>query len=824
MFSVFGLSGQVYLQSYKSDQLDYANPQEYEIGGITISGVNFLDENILIQLTGLKIGDRIEIPGEKITKAIQNLWKQQLFSDIKIELSRIESDLIFLNINLQEQPRLSKFSFSGVKKSEADEIREKIKLTKGKVVTEHLVKTTTNKVRDYYVEKGFLNVEINISQKKDTSLPNSIHLQIDVNKKKRVKINDITFTGNYNFSDNKLKRALKETKKKRWYNLFATSRYLETAYEEDKLKIIEKYNAKGFRDAAITTDTVYRFDIKTVNIHITINEGKKYYFRNITWAGNSKYTDKELYSVLGIKKGDLYSQKELETRLFMNPNSRDVSSLYLDDGYLFFQVTPVEVLVDNDSIDMEIRIYEGPQATINKITITGNTKTNDHVILREIRTLPGQKFSRSDIIRSQRELAQLGYFDPEKLGVNPVPHPESGNVDIEYVVEEKPSDQIELSGGWGGGRLGIVGTLGVSFNNFSARNMFKKGAWQPLPSGDGQRLSVRAQSTGVAFQSYNLSFTEPWFGGKKPNSLSYSIYHTIQTNGEKRTSDSRRSLTITGTSIGLGKRLKFPDDYFTVHHSVSYQYYTLKNWFQSAFIFTDGHSNNLNYRLALSRNSVDQPIYPRSGSMFTFSVQATPPFSFFNKLNYDDPTLSNEIKYKWIEYHKWKFDVSWFTRILGNLVLNSKAQYGFLGLYNYKLGHSPFERFQLGGDGLSGFSLFGTEVVKLRGYDPYDRTKPDSKSLTPFGGSTIYNKYTFELRYPLSLNPSATIYVLGFLEGGNTWMKFNQFNPFEVKRSAGLGIRLFLPMFGVLGVDWGYGFDRTAPSSTFQIILGFEPY
>jgi len=791
--------------------IDYANPKDYVIGGITVSGTKYLDKKVLILLSGLTVGDKIQVPGEKISKAIESLWKQKLFSDIKISATKIQGNNIFLNLNLQERPRLSKFSFSGVKKSEANDLREKIKLIKGKVITDNLIITATHSIKDYFIDKGYLNTEVKIVQEEDATQNNSVILRIDVNKNNKIKINQIIISGNTELPSKKLKRALKNTKEKHWYRIFSSSKFIENSYEGDKIKIINKYNEKGFRDAKIVKDSIYKFDDQTINIEITIDEGSKYYFRSITWVGNTKYTSEELNAILEIKKGEVFDQSVLNSRLYMNPNGRDISSLYLDDGYLFFSINPVEVLVENDSIDMEMRIYEGKQATINKVIIKGNTKTNDHVIMREIRTKPGQLFRRSDIIRSQRELAQLGYFDPEKLNVNPIPNPRDGTVDIEYIVEERSSDMIELSGGWGGGRrsggVNVVGTFGVVFNNFSSRNFFKKGAWRPLPAGDGQRLSIRAQSSGSFFQSYNASFTEPWLGGKKPNSFTVSVYHSVQTNGEpKKTSicpgtNCRFFFKTTGVSIGLGKRLTWPDDFFTLFQQLSFRNYNVFWEGFTRFLFNDGVSNTFSLTETFARNSIDQPLYPRKGAQLSLTVEATPPFSLFDGIE-DYSMLSDQDKYKLIEYHKWKFKLSWFTKLAGNLVLNTRMQFGFLGLYNRNLGVAPFERFVLGGSGLSGFSFDGREIIALRGYaDGY-------LSLSHIGGSTIYNKYTMELRYPLSLNPSATIYGLAFAEAGNAWNKFKEFKPFEVKRSVGVGLRVFLPMFGLLGLDFGYGFDK----------------
>ncbi|MBL4577753.1 MAG: outer membrane protein assembly factor BamA, partial [Flavobacteriales bacterium] len=544
------------------DQLNYAVPEDYTIGGITVTGTKHLDKKVLIMLSGLKVGDKITVPGDQTGTALKKLWKQGLFSDVKITATKIQGDQIFLNFHFEERPRLSKFSFPGMRKGDADDLREKIKLSKGKVLTEHLLITTRAKVLNYYLEKNYLNAEVTLTQKEDTTLKNSVTLIIRVDKKQKIKVNEIKIYGNSAFTTKKVRRMMKDTKQKSPYNIFSNSKYREDDFEADKRKVIDKYNDKGYRDAKIVRDTVYTHNEKTINIELTISEGRKYYFRNITWTGNTKYSSKELNSILGISKGDAFNQTTLNTRLYMNPKGRDVSSLYLDDGYLFFSITPIETTVEGDSIDMEMHIYEGKQARINKIIITGNTKTNDHVIMREIRTKPGQLFSRADIIRSQRELAQLGYFDPEQLDVRPTPNQVDGTVDIEYIVVEKSSDQIELSGGWGGFG-GVVGSLGVIFTNFSAKSLFDKGAWRPLPAGDGQRLSVRAQSNGTWFSSYNFSFTEPWLGGKKPQSFSFSAYQSTRTNGIKKGEDGRAFFKTTGASVGLGLRLKWPDDYFT---------------------------------------------------------------------------------------------------------------------------------------------------------------------------------------------------------------------------------------------------------------------
>ncbi|MBN8701972.1 MAG: outer membrane protein assembly factor BamA [Bacteroidetes bacterium] len=807
-------NAQVALQT-DSFAINYQTPQEFEIGGITVTGPQFLDKGIIATVSGLSVGDKVSIPGERISDAIENLWKQGLFDDIKITITKLVGNTVFLEISLVERPRLSKFTFKGIKKGEADDLREKIKLVKGKVITDHLIASTSAITKNFFIDKGFMDTEVTIRPEKDSLLSNSVTLYINIKKGGKYKVNKIIFHNATSFSKMKLKKALKETKEKVWYNPFNNGKYLEENLEKDLPGIITKYNTTGFRDAKILKDTVYKVPFrkkKRVNIEITLSEGKKFYFRNISWMGNTKYTAKELSNVLAIKKGDIFNQDLLSQKLNMNPNGIDVSSLYMDDGYLFFQITPVEINVENDSIDLEIRMYEGKQATINKVTVSGNTKTNDHVIMREIRTRPGMLFSRADIIRTTRELAQLGYFDPEKTVPNPIPNPANGTVDIDYAVEEKPNDQIELSGGWG--NRSVVGTLGITFNNFSTKNFFKKEAWRPLPTGDGQRLSLRAQANGLPFQSYNMSFTEPWLGGKRPNSLSFSAYHTVQnsgilgSDGKNRAKSDWNFLKITGASVGLGNRLRKPDDYFVLYQELNYQYYQVNNFGSVIPSLSSGFANNISYRFSISRNSVDKPIFETRGSNISFSAQLTPPYSLFNKLDYSTATAQE--RFKFIEYQKYKFTAAWFTQLTNkkaaegkearNLVLYTKVGYGFLGMYNSKVGRSPFERFVVGGSGMTGFNgILGNEIVALRGYN--------DASISSAGGSPMVNRYTTELRFPISLNPQATIYCLAFAEAGNTWNSIQKYRPFELKRSAGLGVRIFLPMFGLIGFDYGWGFD-----------------
>lgn len=781
--------------------LNYQKPAKYTIGGMEVEGVTYFDPNIVKLFSGLYTGQEITLPGDEITEAIESLWAQKLFTDVKILITRIEEDKVYLKFIVQENPRLFEFEIRGLRKGKAKSLREELSLRGGDMITDNLKQKTINEVKNYYIDKGYLDasVELNEVEVVDKGRKNMRILVIQVDPGTRTKIKEINFVGNEGVTDKKLRAQLEETKQKGLR--FKRSKFVETAFETDKKQVIAYYQTKGYRDARLVRDSIYRIDNKHIGINIFVEEGPKYYFRDIVWTGNTKYRTGQLDSLLSIKKGEVYDISRLEMRLYMSPNGTDVSSLYMDDGYLFFNVMPVETRVENDSIDLEIRISEGPQAIVNKIIITGNTKTSDFVILREIRTRPGQKFSRSDIQRSVRELAALGYFDPEKIDVNPVPNYAAGTVDIEYHVTERPSDQIELSGGFGAGF--VVGTLGLNLTNFSTRKMFNRQSWSPIPSGDGQRLSVRAQSNGTFFQSYNASFTEPWLGGKRPQSLSVSVFRSIQSNGARKGDPNRASITITGLTIGVGRLLRWPDDYFTLNYGLTYQRYQLSNY-QSIFSFGTGVSDNVNFRIGISRNSVDQPIYPRNGSQFSLSLQITPPFSYFSGKDYKDAT--DQEKYRLIEYHKWKFDAAWYVNLVDKLVLSTSARFGYMGMYNRTIGASPFERFYLGGAGLIGFNLDGRELIALRGYDNNTVT-PINPTTGNYIGGTIYNKFTAELRYPISLNPQATIYALIFAEAGNNFSDVRVYSPFNVLRSSGGGVRVFLPMFGLLGLDYGYGFD-----------------
>jgi outer membrane protein insertion porin family len=823
-------------------RVDYRNPVEYEIGGITVSGIEYLDHSVLVMISGLSVGQKVKIPSDKFREAINNLWKQGLFDHVSITATDVNDNIIFLNIDLRERPRLSKYTFDGIKKADADNLKDEIKISAGDVVTENLLATSRYRIVNYFTKKGFLNTEVEIEQVIDTTRANSVILVFNVERNDRIKIYDIQINGNQHLSDQQALRALKNTKEKGAFRpfddiemliwditrtalslqfdtlyakageyfhdnvrirLFKSSKYIESDFEEDKRNLIDKYHALGYRDAHIVKDSIFSHDDNTINIFLEIDEGPAYFFGNISWVGNTIYNEEYLSTVLRIEKGDVYNKELLNTNLSFNPAGIDVSSLYLDDGYLFFQAIPMEVRVYNDTIDLEIRIREGKQARISKVLVKGNTKTNDRVVIRELRSRPGQLFNRSNIIRTTRELAQLRYFNAETIFPDIQPNPADGTVDVIYNVEETSADQIELSGGWGYGR--VIGTLGLSFNNFSLRNVFKKDAWRPIPSGDGQKLSVRLQSYGRGYISYSLSFTEPWLGGRKPNAFSVSYFHSLYSNGLPRSNPNRSSFIIDGLVFGLGNRLQWPDDYFTLFQSINLQIYSLQNY-ASIFAFGTGTGkyNNFNYNIVFARNSIDAPIFPRSGSEVSISLAVTPPYSAFSNKDYS--SLDENEKYRMIEFHKWKTKANFFTNLVGNLVLSTRNQLGFLGLYNKDIGVTPFERFYLGGDGLSGYNnLDGRELIGMRGYGNETIT-PKYYQNRNIGG-TIYSKHTFELRYPLSLNPNATIYALTFLEAGNAWENFSSFNPFKLYRSAGVGMRVFLPMFGILGLDWGYGFD-----------------
>lgn len=806
-------SSQVLNNPRQTNPVDYAQPRQYRIGGITVSGANFLDPNALLAVTGLKVGDQITVPGEDISQAIQKLWAQGIIGDVDVSISRIEGDQIFLDFHLKERPRLSRFTFSGINKTQQDALNEKISLQRGRTVNDATLNSTRTVIKNYFAEKSYLNAKVSMTQRPDSLLPNSVILDIKIDKGDKVKIGEVDFVGNEAFTDRKLEKQLKKTKEKSLLNIFSSSKYQRSEYENDKQLLLDFYNSEGYRDAIIVSDSVYRISDDRLGIRITVDEGNRYYYRNITWKGNYLYDDEYLSKVLGIEKGDVYNRQELEKRLTYNPTGIDVSALYQNDGYLFQNIDPVEVRVEGDSIDLEMRVYEGPQATIKNVVVTGNTKTSEHVIRRELRTLPGEKYSRDDLIRTRNELAALGYFDPENIGLQPIPNQADGTVDIHYSVVERPNDQISLSGGWGG-PIGAVGTVGLTLNNFSTRKFWDIKEWTPVPSGDGQRLSLNVQANGKYYQSYSMSFTEPWLGGRKPNSLTVSLFKTVYRRPAIMEEESK--LGVNGASVTLGRRLQWPDNYFNISHSLSYSRYTLNNYQQLFADFTDGNSNSISFVNTLSRYSIDNPTFPTRGSQLSLSVNLTPPYSLFKE---------NAGKYEFIEFNKWMFDASYFINLAGKLVLNTRAHFGFLGKYNSDATIGPFERFKLGGSGLGGGNVFvGTEYIGLRGYDDESVVNENDPALFQAGG-IAYNKFVVEMRQLISPSPAATIYGLAFMEAGNNFGSYENYNPFKLYRSVGVGARIFMPAFGLLGFDYGWRLDDipgqpNAKNGMFHFIIG----
>ncbi len=848
--------------------IEYSNSApKYEIAKITVTGAGNYEDFVLIGFSGLAVGDVISIPGDAITNAVKRFWKQGLFSDVKIYATKIQDGKIWLNIALKERPRVSEINFTGLKKSEIDEIEPKIGIVKENQITPNISDRAKKVLEKLMEDKGFLNVDVNVFQRNDPNKPGHVIVDIAVDKKLKTKVHKIYITGNSALSFNKINAVMKKTNDHNWRNFFRTKKFVKAEYEKDKIALIDKYNEIGYRDAYIVADSVVPFDNKSVDVYITVNEGKKYYYRNIKWVGNTIYPFEVLNSVLGIKKGDVYNHKNLMARLETDDDA--VSKLYQNRGYLFFQIDPVEVNVENDSIDFEMRMYEGKPATINEIGIKGNTRVYEHVVRRELRTKPGQLYSQEDIMRSLRELAQMGHFDQEKMKPDIQPDPENGTVDIIYELETKGSDQVEFSAGWGS--TGVVGSIGLKFSNFAIQNLFRPETYRIVPQGEGQTFSLNARTNGQSYSSFSMSFLEPWLGGKRPNSLSASIYYSTQSDVSDRyrnnlssnymnslyggyygnsygggygsgygggsdyssqyqsEMDPGKYMRTLGASLGYGKRLSWPDDYFTFYGELSYQLFMLKKWIYMPPL-TDGHYNNFSLNLTLSRSSIDNPIYTRSGSAFTLGLKITPPYSTINggKIDgklYSDPTMTNEQRYRFIEYHKWTFTGKTFTPLTpdNKLILMGRVMFSYLGDFN-KNARSPYETFVMGGDGMSSYTSYGTDYVAMRGYSSASLTPYDPKIGTNIG--YLYNKFTMELRYPLSLEQSATIYALTFLEAGNCFNKMSDYNPFDLKRSAGVGVRIFLPMFGMMGIDWGYGFDKDntgkVSGSQFHFVLGQE--
>lgn len=800
-----------------SDEFSYLNPQSYIIGGVRVTGVEYLDPATLVTISGLVVGSRIEVPSEATSDVIKNMMRQDLFDEAVLYAEAIRNDSIFFEIRVVERPRLTRIDINGLSKTQTTEVRERLDKNTGKIVNENLINTTRNTIRRYLAEKNYLYPDIKITPVRDTTQLNNQILVVDVDRNHRVRVERINFTGNSDFSDRQLRKFFKGVRQKAWFRIFGPGKFKEDKFKEAKENLIAKMHNRGYRDAEILRDSVYRLDEKNVAIDIDLHEGSQYYFGNITWQGNAKYSDTVLSRILGIEKGDVFSEEKLMTKLYAARNNDDISSLYMNDGHLAFSIDPVQSRIYGDTIDLELRLYEGAQFTINNVLIKGNDVTNDRVLLRSIHTKPGQKFSRENIVRSTRQIAQLGNFDeqatnPEPINVNHA----DGTVDIQYTVVEKPSDQVELSAGFGAGQ--VIGTVGLSFNNFSTHNFFKKDSWKPLPRGDGQKLSLRGQTSGKQYQSYSFSFSEPWLGGKKPIYFGVSAYtsHSApQLNPYYRRyypvdEDQIQRIWMNGVTLTLGKQLQWPDNWFQLNYSLGFQQYKLQNY-GNYFLFDNGTSYNINLTQELSRNSVDAPIYPTSGSHIKLTIQVTPPYSLFNKINY--PTAPDNERYKWTEYHKWKFDSQWFIPIVGKLVLKTQAQFGFLGSYSSVTGTSAFERFKLGGDGMMGFDfLQGSEIIAMRGYES-GMVIPEGTTdvaVAQNSGSPIYAKYQIELRHPIILNDQATVFGLAFAEGGNTWNRFRDFNPFKVRRSIGVGARIFLPIFGMLGIDYGHAFDPIA--------------
>ena len=826
--SIAQVSNQGAINLSDPDEISFLAPKDYIIGGVTVTGAHYLDSDVLITISKLVPGQYIQVPSEATSNVIKDLMAQNLFESVELWATRIDGETIFFDIRVKERPRLSRIELNGLSKSQTTEVNKRLNANSGKIVNENLLQSTQATIKKYLREKSYMYPDIKISTKKDSAQTNNEIVLVDINKNNKIKVNKVTFEGNELFSNKELTKYLKGIKPRKWSRIFGPGKFKDDKFIEAQEKLIAKLQDKGYRDAQILSDSIYRVGNKEVGINLEIYEGPKYFVGNIDWAGNTRYQDSILNILLGVKKGDIYSEEKIHTKL-MGPtrNSDDISSLYQNDGYLTFNITPVIKKIYNDTIDLEIQVSEGKQYTINNVIVKGNDVTNERVVLRSIYTKPGQKYSRELIMRSIREISQLGMFDEQKI-VPDIPsstmNHEEGTTDVVFNVVEKPSDQVELSGGYGAGQ--IIGTLGLTFNNFSTSNFFKKDAWKPLPRGDGQKLSIRGQTSGKRYQSYSFSFSEPWLGGKKPIYFGLSAYTSNSSyggfnyyTGEQMVQDKELNrIWMTGVTASLGKRLQWPDNYFQISTALSFQRYKLQNY-GNYFLFSDGTAYNINLTQEISRNSVDAPIYPTSGSHIKLAVSLTPPYSSWNDINYD--TAPDYIRYKWTEYYKIKFDGQWFAKIAGKLILKTQAQFGYLGNYTNRTQTSTFERFKLGGDGMQGFDfLQGSEIIAMRGYANGtiipESTGNGYQNIAINSGSPIYAKYQLELRHPIMLNDQATVFALAFAEAGNTWNKFDEVNPFKVRRSAGVGARIFLPIFGMLGIDYGHAFDPIPGLTTSQ--------
>lgn len=797
-------------QVRNAPMLDYEHPKQYIINKVKVSGIKYLDPEVVASMSGLTKGDTIMIPSDYLSSTLKTMWNQRIYSDVQI-LTEPVGDSVNIEIVLRERPRVYDWKIEGVRKGQMSELLETLKLKKGSELSDFVLNSSKDAIRKYFAEKGFYNADVSVRLENDTTLENVVNVFFVVDRKNRVKIGKIDFEGNTALSDRQLRRSFKKTHQKS-INIFKGAKYKEKDYEEDKENLIDFYNSRGYRNATILSDSVYRINDKRLGIALKVDEGNKFYYRNVSWTGNSVYETRQLNDMLGISKGETYDKKTLHKRLGIGKHAdyedmSSISSLYQNNGYLFSSIDPGEVVVGEDSIDINVKIFEGKQAKINEVKISGNHRVNDRVIRRELYVRPGELYNRALLMQTIRQLNQMRHFDPEKTspGIDLVPN-SNELVDISFPLEEVASDKFEISGGWGSNMF--VGSVGVQLNNVSLKNFFKGSEWRPYPHGQNQQLAIRGQTNGSYYKAISLNFTEPWLGGKKPNSLTVGLYYSDETDAYYAWQSGNRHFRTIGVSVGIGRRLSWPDRYFTIYNEISYQAYNLKDW--SSFLVTNGTSNIFALKTVLARNSVDSPIYPRTGSEFSLSLTLTPPYSLFQKnVDYADPNLPDYKRYKWIEYHKWQFKAQWYYPLTNNnkLVLMARAEMGYLGSYN-KNKPSPFEGFDVGGDGMSGYNVYGVEIVGLRGYE--------NSALTPYTYTAdgradyarAYNKYTMEIRYPFILKPSSTIYGLVFAEGGNAFKSWKEFDPFLIKRSIGVGARIYLPIVGMLGIDWGYGFDK----------------